>query len=56
LISRSKTPVSGRSLAGIAVSNPAGDMDFSLSLSHTCCVLSSRGLCVGPITRPEESF
>jgi len=21
-----------------------------------CCVLSGRGLCVGPITRPEESY
>jgi hypothetical protein len=21
-----------------------------------CCLLSGRGLCVGPITRPEESY
>ena len=21
-----------------------------------CCVLSGRGLCVGPITRPEDSY
>jgi hypothetical protein len=26
-----------------------------MSLSCDCCVLSARGLCVGVITRPEES-
>ena len=40
--------VCGRSLAGIAVSNPAGDMNVYLFL---CCVLSGRGLCNGPIAR-----
>ena len=44
---RSKARVSGRSLAGIGGSNPAGGMD-------ACCVLSGRGLCDGPIPHPEE--
>jgi hypothetical protein len=38
-------------LAGIVGSNPAGGIDDCCE----CCVLSGRGLCVGPITRPEES-
>jgi len=42
----------GRSLAGIAGSNPAGSMDFCCE----CCVLSDKGLCVGLITHPEESY
>ena len=38
----------------IAGSNPAGAMDVChLSV---CCVLSVRGLCVGLIIRPEESY
>ena len=36
------------SLAGIAFSNPTGGMDV-------CYVLQGRGICVGLITRPEES-
>ena len=47
---RSKAWVSGRSLAGIAGSNPAEGMDVYCE----CCVLSGRGLCEGLITRPEE--
>jgi hypothetical protein len=27
-----------------------------MSVSCECCVLSGRGLCVGPIIRPEESY
>jgi hypothetical protein len=27
-----------------------------MSVSCECCVLSGRGLCVGPITLPEESY
>jgi coenzyme F420-reducing hydrogenase gamma subunit len=27
-----------------------------MSVSCEYCVLSRRGLCVGPITRPEESY
>ena len=50
---RSKARVYGRSLTGIAGSNPAGGM-------HVLCianvVLSGRGLCDGPIPRPEESY
>ena len=41
--------VFGRSLAGIAGSNSSGGMDDCF----LCFVLSDRGLCDGPITRPE---
>ena len=44
--------VCGCSLAGIAGSNPTGGMD----VCRECCVLSGRGLCDGPITRPAESY
>jgi hypothetical protein len=50
---QSKAWVCGRSLAGTAGSNPAGASRMSVSCE--CCVLSGRVLCVGPITRPEES-
>jgi hypothetical protein len=50
---RSKAWVCGRSLAGKVGSNPAGAW---MSGSCECCVLSGRGLCVGLITRPEESY
>ena len=50
---RSKARVCGCSLAGIAGSNPTGAL---LPISCECGVLSSRGLCEGPITRPEESY
>jgi len=55
-VSRSQWPLSkaqvyGRSPAGIVDSNPAGCLDVCCE----CCVLSGRGLCVGLITRPEES-
>jgi hypothetical protein len=44
---------SGRSLAGIVGLNPAAaGMDVRL---FCVFVLSDRGLCDGPITRPEES-
>jgi hypothetical protein len=50
---RSKAHFWGRLLAGIAGSNPAECM----AVCHCeCCVLSGRGLCDGPITRPEESY
>jgi hypothetical protein len=47
---RFKAWVCDRSLAGISGSNPAGGMD----VSSECCMLSSRGLCDGPITHPER--
>jgi hypothetical protein len=50
---RSKAWVCGSSLAGIARSNPNGEW---MSASCDCCVLSGRGLCVGLITRPEQSY
>ena len=50
---RSKASVYDRSLAGIAVSNPARAW---MSVCWECCVLSGRGLCDGLITRPEESY
>ena len=43
-------PVAVR-IAGVAGSNPAGDMDVCL-----VWMLSCKGLCVGLITRPEESY
>ena len=49
MAARSKAWVYGRSLAGIAGSNPAGDTDV-------CRVFSGRGLCEGLIARPEESY
>ena len=48
---RSKAWVCVPSLAGIAGSNTTGDMGGCCE----CCVLSGRGLCVGLITRTEES-
>jgi len=47
-----KAWICGRSLAGIAGSNPAGGM----SVCCECYVLSGRGLCDGLITSPEESY
>ena len=49
---QSTVRVCGRSLAGTAGSNPAGRMDVSCEY----CELSGRGLCVWPITNPEESY
>ena len=48
---RFKARVCGRSLPGTVGSNPAGGMDVCCA----CCMLSGRGLCDGPIARPEES-
>jgi hypothetical protein len=53
VVERSKAWVFGRSLAETAGSNPTGAPMF---VSRKCCVLSGRGLCDGPITRPEESY
>ena len=52
MAARSNMWVCGRSLAGIAGSNPTGGIDVCCE----CCVLSGRGLCDGLITRPEESY
>jgi hypothetical protein len=49
---RSKAWVCGLSLAGIAGSNPSGGMGVCVLYY----VLSGRGLCVGPIPRPKESY
>jgi hypothetical protein len=45
--------VRGPSPAGIVGSNPAA---AQTSVSCKCCVLSGRGLCVGLIARPEDSY
>ena len=50
----SKAWVCCRSLAGIAGSNSAGGTDVCVLWMF--CVLSGRGLCDGPITRPEEYY
>ena len=55
MAARSKARVCGCSLAGITVSNPAGGMDVCLSVISGV-VLSGRGLCVGSITCPGESY
>jgi hypothetical protein len=49
---RSNAEVCGRLPAGIVGLNPAGGIDVSFQ----CCVLSSRGLCDGLITRLEKSY
>ena len=49
---RSKASVCGRSLAEIAGSNTAGDMDVCCE----CCVISGKDLCDGPIPRPEKPY
>jgi hypothetical protein len=49
---RSKAYLCGRALAGIMGLNPTGGMDICLLCVF---VLSGRGLCDGPIPRPEES-
>jgi len=51
MAARSKTWVCGRWPTEIVGSNPAVGMDACL-----LWVLSGRGLCDGPITRPEESY
>ena len=52
VVAPSKACVCDSSLAGIAGSNPPGHG----CLSCECCLSSGRGLCVGLITRPEESY
>ena len=49
----SKSCICGRSLSGIAGSKSAED---AISVTCECCELSDRGLCVGPIIPPEESY
>jgi len=51
---RSKAWVCGRSLAGIAGLNLSGGLGWLSLLSVG--ILSGRGLCDGPITRPEDSY
>jgi len=50
---RSKAWVCSRSLAGTAVSSPAGDMHVCF---FECRVFSGRSLWVVLITRPEDSY
>jgi len=50
---RSKAWVCGRSLAGILGLNTVG---IWMSVCCECYVFSGRGLCVGLITRQEESY
>ena len=49
---RSAAWVCGRSIPGIAGSNPVGVMDVCCE----CCVLSGRGLCDELITIPEVYY
>ena len=50
---RSKAWVCSRSLAGISGSNPTG---ARMSVCCECYVFSGKGLCVGLVTRPEETY
>jgi hypothetical protein len=50
---QSKAQVCGRALAGIVGSNLTGGKDVCLLWLF---VLSGRGVCDGPIRRPEESY
>jgi hypothetical protein len=47
-------PIPVAALAGIVGSNPTGGKD--VCRLYSVCVLSGRGLCDGPIPRPEESY
>jgi len=51
VLGKPKASVCGRSLTGIADSDPAGGMDVS-----PLCVFSGRGLYDELITRPEEYY
>ena len=53
---RSKARVFSRSPAEIVGFNPTRGMDASLFVCCECCVLSSKGLCDGLITRPEGFY
>ena len=53
MAARSNVQVCGRSLDGIAGSNPAAGL---MDVSGNCCVLSGRGLCDWPSTHPEEPY
>jgi hypothetical protein len=48
--------VCGRSVAGVAGSNPARGMDVCLLCLYVVLSCVGRGLCDGLITRPEESY
>jgi len=52
-VAPSKAQVCGRCLGGAAGSNTAGAW---MSASCDGCVLSGRGVCIGLIHRPEESY
>jgi len=53
VVALSKKCVCGRLMAEIWVRIPPWAW---LSVSYECRILSGRGLCVGLITRPEESY
>ena len=53
LAARSKAWVCSRQLAGFVGSNPAG---WRMDVCRECCTSSGSGHCIGPITRPEESY
>jgi hypothetical protein len=53
VVASSKAWVCGQPLAGIAGANPIGEW---MSASWECYMLSGRGLYIGLITRPEESY
>jgi hypothetical protein len=50
------TDTSGRLVAGVAGSNPAGGIDICLLCLYVVLSCVGGGLCDGMITRPEESY
>ena len=48
-------PKAGRLLGMRVRIRPGAWVSLSLSLVK-CCVVSGRGLCDGPVTRPEDSY
>jgi hypothetical protein len=56
VVARSKARVCGRLVAAVAGSNPAQGMDVCLLCLYGVLSCVGRGLCVGLITRPEESY
>jgi hypothetical protein len=55
LWSQSQWPLKGVGLRPLACWVESSNIDWNLDVYCECCVLSRRGLCEGPISRPSES-
>jgi hypothetical protein len=56
MAARSEVQVCGRSVAGVAGSNPTRSMDVFLLCLYAVLSCVGTGLCDGLITRSEESY